>query len=72
MEQSTGKRGALELRPEFQSLAGLVQKMPTECQARWSTWLLSKQLRKSISWPRFLGLVRSELGVTLWSPSDVS
>ena len=30
-----GKGGALELRPEFQSLAGLVQKMPTECQARW-------------------------------------
>lgn len=44
-----GKGGALELRPEFQSLAGLVQKVPTECQSRWSCWLLSKQLRKGAS-----------------------
>lgn len=44
-----GKGGALELRPEFQSLAGLVQKVPTECQSRWSCWLLSKQLGKGAS-----------------------
>lgn len=39
----------LELRPEFQSLAGLVQKVPTDCQARRSCRLPSKELRKGVS-----------------------
>lgn len=43
------REAPLELRPEFQNLAGLVQKVPTDCQARRSCWLPSKELRKGVS-----------------------